>query len=99
MKKFKFFKRYVSTKGLKYFYIIFIIIFFITSGLLFIFLKNNIYLSIYSDKEIELLDNAIVEKNGSDNLKKLDEDITTIEKNFQDKIKIRSDNIKDIFNN
>ncbi|HNV97367.1 MAG TPA: hypothetical protein PKL13_03635 [bacterium] len=99
MKKFKIFKKHISINGLKYFYIIFIIVFFITTVLLFIFLKNNIYLSVYSDEEIELLKNGIAEKDGFNGLEKLDLDIAAIEKNFQDKIKIKSDNIKDIFNN
>lgn len=99
MKNLKFFKQSMSVRGLKYFYIIFIIVFIVTTGLLFIFLKNNVYLSVYSDREFELLNKSISDDNELDKFNKLDQNIIKIERNFQEKIKIRSDNIKDIFNN
>lgn len=67
---------------------------------MFYFLKTNVYKSIYSDKKEDIEVKSTANENNSIELKKIEENINTIEQNFERKIKIQKNElIRDIFNN
>lgn len=100
MRKINILQKIFSTTTVKYFYIFIIIIFIIASAFLFYFLKINVYRSIYSNKKEDIGVSSTANENSSVELKRIEENIKTIEQNFERKTKIQNNEVvRDIFNN
>ncbi|HNZ86569.1 MAG TPA: hypothetical protein PLD95_03040 [bacterium] len=101
MEKISVFNKISLIKILKYLYIVIILVFIGLLILLFFFLKTNVYSSIYSNKQKDLIiDDASTKETNSLQFNKLESNIIKIEKNFNAKKNIEPmTNFKDVFNN